>query len=50
LVIDNYHVVQLATKALDEVRREHWNELRQSGQTDQSQPVQARPLGAVEEP
>jgi len=32
IVIDNYHVVQLATKALDEVRREHWNELRQSGQ------------------
>ncbi len=29
--IDNYHVVQLATKALDEVRREHWNELRSTG-------------------
>ena len=25
IAIDNYHVVQLATKALDEVRREHWN-------------------------
>ena len=23
IVIDNYHVVQLATQALDEVRREH---------------------------
>ena len=34
IVIDNYHVVQLATKALDEVRREHWNELRASGQVD----------------
>jgi transposase len=33
VVIDNYHVVQLATKALDEVRREHWNELRCGGQT-----------------
>jgi transposase len=33
-VIDNYHVVALATKALDEVRREHWNELRQAGQAD----------------
>ena len=33
-MIDNYHVVQLATKALEEVRREHWNELRHSGQTD----------------
>jgi transposase len=28
ICIDNYHVVQLATRALDEVRREHWNELR----------------------
>jgi transposase len=34
IVIDNYHVVQLATKALDEVRREHWNELRHAGQGD----------------
>jgi len=34
IVIDNYHVVALATKALDEVRREYWNELRQAGQTD----------------
>jgi transposase len=33
-VIDNYHVVQLATKALDEVRREHWNELRHAGEQD----------------
>ena len=33
-MIDNYHVVQLATKALDEVRREHWNELRHAGQAD----------------
>jgi hypothetical protein len=34
IVIDNYHVVQLATKALDEVRREHWNELRHTGDPD----------------
>jgi transposase len=34
IVIDNYHVVQLATKALDEVRREHWNELRAAGAKD----------------
>jgi transposase len=33
IVIDNYHVVQLATKALDEVRREHWNQLRHAGHT-----------------
>ena len=32
IVIDNYHVVQLAGKALDEVRREHWNQLRSSGE------------------
>ena len=31
ICIDNFHVVQLATKALDEVRREHWNELRRTG-------------------
>ena len=34
IVIDNYHVVALATKALDEVRREHWNELRAAGESD----------------
>jgi hypothetical protein len=33
IVIDNYHVVALATKALDEVRREHWNDLRHTGET-----------------
>ena len=32
ICIDNFHVVQLATKALDEVRREHWNELRTTGE------------------
>jgi transposase len=30
LCIDPYHVVQNANKALDEVRRSYWNELRQS--------------------
>jgi len=34
IVIDNYHVVALATTALDEVRREHWNELRVAGAGD----------------
>ncbi|MCA1678256.1 MAG: transposase [Actinobacteria bacterium] len=34
ICIDNYHVVQLANKALDEVRREHWNELRRAGAKD----------------
>jgi len=31
LCIDNFHVAALATKALDEVRRDYWNQLRQSG-------------------
>ncbi len=34
ICIDNFHVVQLATKALDEVRREHWNELRSAGESE----------------
>ena len=34
IVIDNYHVVALATKALDEIRREHWNELRSAGESE----------------
>ena len=34
ICIDNFHVVQLVTKALDEVRREHWNELRATGAKD----------------
>jgi transposase len=32
--IDPYHVVQLANKALDEVRRSYWNELRSLGDQD----------------
>lgn len=31
LCIDNFHVAALATKALDEVRRDYWNQLRQAG-------------------
>ncbi len=34
ICIDNFHVVQLATKALDDVRREHWNELRSTGESE----------------
>ena len=41
IVIDNYHVVALATKALDEVRREHWNELRAAGQADAAKQFKA---------
>ena len=31
--VDPFHVVQLATDALDEIRREVWNQARQAGQT-----------------
>ena len=30
---DPFHVVQWATEALDEVRRDAWNQARRSGQT-----------------
>lgn len=32
--IDNFHVAALATKALDEVRRDYWNQLRSSGDAE----------------
>ena len=41
IVIDNYHVCQLATKALDEVRRERWNELRHAGDKDAAKKFKA---------
>jgi transposase len=31
--VDPFHVIQLATDALDEIRREVWNEARRAGQT-----------------
>jgi transposase len=34
ICIDPYHVVQLANKKLDEVRRAYWNELRSLGDQD----------------
>ncbi len=34
--VDPFHVVQLATDALDVVRREVWNEARRAGQTDRA--------------
>ena len=48
--VDPFHVVQLATDALDEIRREVWNEARRAGQTDAAARSQGRPLRAVEEP
>ena len=37
IAIDPYHVVALANRALDEVRRAYWNELRQLGDPDAAQ-------------
>jgi transposase len=34
ICIDTYHVIALANKALDEVRRAYWNELRSLGDPD----------------
>jgi transposase len=34
ICIDPFHVVQLATRALDEVRRDYWNALRSAGDHD----------------
>jgi transposase len=31
--VDPFHVIQLATEALDQIRREVWNEARRAGQT-----------------
>lgn len=36
LCIDPFHVVSWATKALDRVRRELWNQLRRRGETDRA--------------
>lgn len=36
LCLDPFHVVQWATKALDDVRRDVWNELRHSGQSQRA--------------
>ena len=32
--VDPFHVIALATEALDEIRREVWNEARRQGQAD----------------
>lgn len=36
ICLDPFHVVQWATRALDEVRRAVWNKLRKSGQTERA--------------
>jgi transposase len=50
IVIDNYHVVALATKALDEVRREYWNELRHAGATTAAQQFKAARWALLKNP
>lgn len=39
LTLDPFHVVSWATEALDEVRRDVWNEARRSGQTEAAEGV-----------
>jgi transposase len=48
--VDPFHVVKLATDALDEVRREVCNEARRAGQTRDRQGPEGCPLRAVEQP
>ena len=48
--LDPFHVVKLATDALDEIRREVWNEARRAGQRQLAARAQGRPVRALEEP
>ena len=50
LCIDPFHVVKLATDALDEIRREVWNEARRVRRDRGRQGSQGRAVRAVEEP
>jgi transposase len=34
---DPFHIIKWATEALDEVRREVWNQLRRDGKKEQAQ-------------
>ena len=44
------HVIKLSTDALDEIRRDVWNDARKAGQAGSRKRAQGRPLRAVEEP
>src|SRR3954466_6473500 len=48
--LDAFHVVKLATDALDEIRREVWNQARRSRAARPRPRAQGRPLCALEEP
>jgi transposase len=50
LCIDPFHVVAWATKALDEVRRGMWNELRDRGETARAQAMKGSRWALVKNP
>ena len=50
ICIDNYHVVALATNALDEVRRERWNDLRRAGDRDAAKQFKDARWSLLEKP
>jgi transposase len=50
LCIDPFHVVQWATKALDEVRRGMWNELRRRGEDERATAMKGSRWALVKNP
>jgi transposase len=48
--VDPFHVIQLAREALDQIRREVWNEARRAAQTQLARDLKGRALRALEEP
>ena len=50
LCIDPFHVVQWATNALDEVRRELWNELRRRGEGERAKAMKGSRWALVKNP
>lgn len=50
LCIDPFHVVAWATKALDQVRREMWNELRDRGETARAKAMKGSRWALVKNP
>ena len=50
LCLDPFHVVAWATKALDAVRRDVWNELRRTGRTEQATTLKGSRWALVKNP
>jgi len=50
LCLDPFHVVAWATKALDAVRRDLWNELRRAGRTEQAAALKGSRWALVKNP